>query len=102
MQELGAIASSSFHIAVGSFSLKVENATGSKSSKIFCSVMLTALSPDAASSTCVVGLLFFNLVCVDIFLLLSALDGFEPSICAVHLVEEKSSDRLIYEKVTAG
>lgn len=102
MRRMRSICSSSFIIVRDSSSLTVENAAGSSSSTTFYAFVLTALAADASSSTSVVVLHLFKLVCTEIVRLRSAVDRFKLSIVSTNPIQEKSSDRLVYNEETAG
>lgn len=101
-QQRGAFASSILFITVDPSSLRVEEAAGLNSSTMFSSLVVTALSDDAASSMSVVFLLRYQLVWEAIVILLLGLNRFKPRLAAVEAVEYISSNRLVYDAVTTG
>lgn len=92
MHQTNSITYSSFFIAVDSLPLRDEDAVGSLSYTMFSFFVLTALADYAASNTYIITHHYFNLVCIDNVLFVSALHCFKPSLGAACPAQDKSSD----------
>lgn len=84
-----AIDSFSFFISVDFFSLRVEDAAGSTSSKIFFWFVLTAIVIEATLNIFVGELFLFNLFCIKTVLLISVVNSFTQSLGAIYQFKEK-------------
>lgn len=80
-------------VAIGPSSLRVEDTAPQSHSQRFSLFLCTLLTANAASSTFVVGVLFFKIFCSSFVLFVSHIVRFKFCLGDVHLVEKKSSDR---------
>lgn len=64
--------------------------------------MITAIAAEVAYSISVVFPLLFNVVCTDIVTLLSDHEPVKRLLGAIHPVEKKGSDRLVYDAAKEG
>lgn len=102
MQQVRSIGLNSFFIAVHRSSSRVGSTGYSTLSINLFSDMTTQILANYASSLFLVVSLHLTSVCTDIFLFLSDFNCFELGLDTVLPVEEKSSDRFVYDIVRAG